>query len=59
MTAQRMVYLTASLMPLLGIALTGFARVSFVLYIPVAMLGFAGITGVCPGLLFWRRCGLK
>ncbi|MHB1951479.1 MAG: hypothetical protein ACYCQK_08390 [Acidiferrobacteraceae bacterium] len=59
MTAQRMVYLTASLMTLLGIALTGFGRVSVVLYIPAVMLAIAGITGFCPGVYFWKRCGFK
>ncbi|MHB1567140.1 MAG: hypothetical protein ACYCXG_10575 [Acidiferrobacter sp.] len=58
MTAQRAVYLTAALMILLGIALTGFTRVNGLLYVPAALLGFAGITGVCPGLRFWQRLGL-
>jgi hypothetical protein len=30
-----------------------------VLYIPLAALAFAGITGICPGMMFWRKLGFK
>ena len=59
MTAQRMTYLSISAVIGTGIWLTGFDKVSRVLYIPFVFLLFAGITGICPGFLFWKTCGLK
>jgi hypothetical protein len=54
-SAQRMVYFSLAVVILLGISLTGFARVHWLLYIPVVFLTFAGVTGFCPGLVFWSR----
>ncbi len=59
MTAMRMTLLSMAAIMLAGIALTGFERVHWVLYIPPAFLVFAGVTGICPGLIFWSRAGLK
>ena len=59
MIAQRMTYLTIALVIGTGILLTGFDRVSWVLYIPFGFLLFAGITGICPGFIFWKKCGLR
>jgi len=33
--------------------------VHWVLYVPVAALAFAGITGICPGYLIFRKLGFK
>lgn len=35
----------------LGIWLTGFAQVHWLLYIPAIALVFAGITGICPSYM--------
>jgi hypothetical protein len=43
----------------IGIWLTGFEKVHWFLYVPVVALTFAGITGICPGLMFWKKVGLK
>lgn len=59
MTALRMQFLSISTVIFTGIALTGFARAHWLLYVPAVMLAFAGITGICPGLLFWEKTGLK
>ena len=59
MTAQRMTYLSIATVVATGIWLTGFDKVSWVLYLPVVALTIAGITGVCPGYLLWKKCGLK
>jgi hypothetical protein len=59
MTAQRMLLLTFSAVIGAGIWLTGFDKASWVLYVPAGMALFAGITGICPGLIFWKKCGLK
>ena len=54
-----MQFLSIALIVLVGIALTGFGRVHWFLYVPVAVLAFAGITGICPGLALWKKLGLK
>lgn len=59
MNALRMVFLSIAGVVLLGIALTGFDKVHWVLYLPVVLLGFAGLTGICPGLIFWNKAGFK
>lgn len=35
----------------LGIMLTGINAVHWVLFLPAAFLTFAGVTGICPGLI--------
>lgn len=37
-----------------GIALTGFAAVHWVLYVPAVFFAFAVVTGICPGLIISR-----
>ena len=59
MSAQRMLFLTVAIILSVGIWLTGFSNVHWLLYVPVALLTFAGITGICPGLIFWRKLGFK
>lgn len=59
MSAQRMLFLTVSLMLWVGIWLSGFSTVHWLLYIPAAALAFAGVTGICPGLILWRKLGFK
>ena len=59
MSAQRMLFLTMAVLILIGIWLTGFDRVHWFLYVPVAALVFAGVTGICPGMLFWKKLGFK
>ena len=59
MTAQRMLFFTMAVLILIGIALSGFDKVHWFLYVPVAALCFAGATGICPGMLFWKKLGFK
>ena len=59
MKALNMQFFTIALLFLIGIWLTGFEKVHWFMYVPVAALIFAGITGICPGLLFWKKIGLK
>ncbi|HAK59621.1 MAG TPA: hypothetical protein DCO77_04455 [Nitrospiraceae bacterium] len=59
MTAQRMVYLMTATVVGAGIWHTGFDRASWILYIPVGVLFFAGVSGICLGLIFWRAFGFK
>ncbi len=59
MSAQRMVFFTFAAVVGAGIWLTGFDKASWVLYVPVGLSLFAGTTGICPSLIFWKKCGLK
>lgn len=43
----------------IGIGLTGFGTAHWFLWLPTVMFAFAGITGVCPGLRFWRKMGFE
>jgi hypothetical protein len=54
-----MTLLSIAAIMMLGIWLTGFDKAHWVLYLPPAFLTFAGITGICPGLIFWSKMGLK
>ena len=42
-----------------GIWLTGYQNVHWFLYFPPAALLFAGITGICPGYMVFRKLGFK
>ncbi len=59
MSAQRMQFFSMAALILIGIWLSGFGQVHWFLYLPPLFLFFAGATGVCPGLIFWRRLGFK
>ena len=58
-SALRAQFLSIALIVFIGIWLTGFEKVHWFLYFPVIALAFAGITGICPGLMFWKKVGLK
>ncbi len=49
---QRLLFTVASLILWLGIYLTGFSTVHWLLFVPAAFFGLAGLTGICPGLIF-------
>ncbi len=59
MTAMKMQFFTIASVIMIGIGLTGFEAVHWFLYLPVGLLVIAGVTGICPGLVFWRKIGLK
>jgi hypothetical protein len=56
-SALRMLFLTMAVIILIGIALTGFGSVHWLLYAPVVFLTIAAVTGICPGLIFWKKMG--
>jgi hypothetical protein len=58
-SALRVQFVSIALIVFIGIWLTGFGNVHWFLYVPVGALTFAGITGICPGLIFWKKVGLK
>jgi len=51
-SAMRFFVLVVGSVILLGIWLTGFDKVHWVLYLPVVFFYLAAITGICPGLAF-------
>jgi hypothetical protein len=54
-----MLFLFVAALILVGIWLTGFSTVHWLLYLPPAALLFAGITGICPGYLLFRKLGFR
>ena len=52
--ALRALFLFAGSVLWVGITLTGFRVVSWVLYVPAVFFSFAAITGICPGLILAR-----
>ena len=58
-SALRVQFISIAVIILIGIGLSGFSNVHWFLYVPVAALIFAGVTGICPGLMFWKKMGLK
>lgn len=59
MSAMRMTMLTIATLTLFGIWLSGFNNVHWVLYLPPAMLLFAALSGICPGVIIWSKLGFK
>jgi hypothetical protein len=59
MSAQRMLFLTVAVILTVGLFLTGWSTAHWLLYAPTAMLVFAGLTGICPGLSLYRKMGFK
>lgn len=59
MSAIRMQFLLVAVLILVGIWLTGFNNVHWFLYLPVAALAFAGITGICPGYIILQKLGFR
>ena len=59
MSAQRMLFIFMACFIYAGIYLSGHSNVHWLLYLPVVMLLFAGITGVCPGMILFKKMGFK
>ena len=59
MSAQRMLFFTVAALLGAGIWLSGWEDVHWLLYLPTVMLVFAGVTGVCPGLVLYQKMGFK
>ena len=49
--ALRMTFLTIAVLIMVGIWLSGFNPVHWLLYLPAGFLAFAALTGICPGLI--------
>lgn len=49
--ALRLTFIFMASLIWLGLWLTGFNTAHWILYLPAAFMSFAGITGICPGLI--------
>jgi hypothetical protein len=52
--AMRSFFLFAGGMIWCGIWLTGFNVVHWLLFVPASFFTFAAITGICPGMIFFK-----
>jgi len=59
MSAIRMLFIVMSLVIFAGIWLSGYQTVHWLLYIPAIALAFAGITGICPGFMMFKKLGFR
>ncbi|MDH5772328.1 MAG: hypothetical protein OEY84_04265 [Rhodospirillaceae bacterium] len=57
--ALRMLFLFMASVIGLGIWLSGYDQVHWLLYVPAIFMGFAAISGICPGLIFWKKLGFS
>lgn len=49
-TSMRVLFLMMAALVWIGIWLSGYNTVHWILYLPAAFLTFAAATGICPGL---------
>jgi len=54
-TAMKAFFLFAGLFLWAGIWLTGFDVVHWMLYLPATFFIFSAITGICPGMIFFKE----
>ncbi|MBF0357322.1 MAG: DUF2892 domain-containing protein [Magnetococcales bacterium] len=59
MTAQRMLFLIMATFISVGIWLTGISVAHWFSFVAPAALIFAGVTGICPGLVVLKKMGFK
>lgn len=59
MTANRMLYLSFAAIMFIGVWLTGFDKVHWLLFIPIAFSTLAGLSGFCINLWFWKKLGFR
>ncbi|MFZ5906583.1 MAG: hypothetical protein ACOYVJ_04135 [Nitrospirota bacterium] len=57
--ALRAQIISVAVIVFIGIWLTGLDKVHWFLYVPVVLFALAGMTGIFPGLMFWKKIGLK
>ena len=54
-----MLFLTVAVLLGLGIWLTGWGQVHWLLYVLSGLLVFAGVTGICPTYMVFKKLGFK
>ncbi len=53
--ATKAFFLFSGLVLWLGIWLTGFDVVHWLLYLPASFFLFSALTGICPGMIFFKE----
>ena len=53
--AMRFFFFGSACVLWLGIYLSGFDRVHWLLYLPAGFFVFAAVTGICPGIIISRK----
>lgn len=53
--SMRFFLLTVAILIWLGIYLTGFKVIHWIIYIPAVFFVFAAVTGICPGMIFSQK----
>ncbi|MCK5167688.1 MAG: hypothetical protein KAQ66_10215 [Rhodospirillaceae bacterium] len=43
----------------IGIWLSGYDAVHWLVYLPTVFMAFAAVTGICPGLIIWKKLGFS
>lgn len=59
MTALQMTFLTTALIIGVGIYLSGWQQVHWLLYLPIIGLVIAGLTNFCPVTYVYKKIGFK
>ncbi len=54
-SAMKAFFFFAGLVLWVGIWLTGFEHVHWVLYLPATFFLISAITGICPGMIFFKE----
>lgn len=54
-SAMKAFFLFAGVVMWTGIWLTGFDVVHWVLYLPASFFLFSALTGICPGMIFFKE----
>ena len=53
--SRKAFFLFIGLVLWLGIWLTGFEQAHWVLYLPATFFLFSALTGICPGMIFFKE----
>ncbi|CAC9595839.1 hypothetical protein [uncultured Gammaproteobacteria bacterium] len=59
MSAIRMMFFTAANVIGLGIYLSGWSQVHWLLYLPAIGFLISGVTGFCPPIFLYKKLGFK
>lgn len=54
-SAMKAFFLFVGIIMWVGIYLTGFDVVHWILYLPASFFLFSAITGICPGMIFFKE----
>ena len=56
---KRLLFAFMSTVGAIGIWLSGYDAVHWLVYLPTVFMAFAAVTGICPGLIIWKKLGFS